>query len=555
MKNINKLFLILFFLMIVFLSPKDVSAALNWSTQDKATYQDVNGKREYTYELAINITENSKVNQIEGYLKLTNLELVSVEGLNEFKLETASNSINFKLTSNHLYTSKEGRVKFVKVVVRRIDSTKNCTFGYDLTPRVVTTNSFNITKEAIKNGRVIKEVKEKDVFQYKITVKSNNNVLNTDPVTVTDTIPDYLEIINISDGGVKNNQTITWNLGVFNKGVNIKVLTVDVKAKEGSKGKVKNTAVLKVDDKTFQDDVDVNIVYSKIEIEKDVSQDKVIVGQEFYYIIKVKNVGTGVSDKVTVNDVLNNNLEFISSENNHACFNNNCTFDLDTIKSGETKTIKIKVKVKAGTPDGEIPNTATATEKGKNPVSDDEPVEVVSEKIEPDVTIKKSVNTTVVKPDEEFKYEIIVTNNNSLNLSDVIIKDVLDDNLIIVNASGAAIDKNILTWNISLVSNETKKIVITVKVKKDTKADKIKNKASIILDEKETPSNEVTVTVKKEKPKEDEIVNNKPDDKNKNDIENPKTGEVISYVGLGLGSIIGIGIFYHIKKKNKVYRI
>lgn len=47
-------------------------------------------------------------------------------------------------------------------------------------------------------------------FQYKITVTSGNNVLLTDSVTVSDVIPEELEIISAEEGNI-NGQTITWN--------------------------------------------------------------------------------------------------------------------------------------------------------------------------------------------------------------------------------------------------------------------------------------------------------------------------------------------------------
>lgn len=577
MKKINKIFLVLSLITFMFLlNPNNINAATNgfsWNTQDPASYEKIDGRSVYTYNLAITVSGNSKFNYVEGYVTLNNLELVSMEALNGFNLVKTSD-LNFKLTSNHLFSASESRVKVIQVKVRRIDESKACNFGYNFsTPKIVTTNSFSITKEAIRDGKVIKEVKAGETFQYKITVKSNNNVLKTDAVTVTDTIPGEFEILGVSDSGTVNGQKITWNLGSFNTGVNTKVLTVNVKAKTNTKGMTKNTAILNVGDNTFKDDVDVNIVYSKIEITKDASQDKVAVGQEFYYIIKVKNVGTGVSNKVTVTDNLDSRLEItknieINGYGSYSCVDNDCDIDLGTIKAGETKTIKIYVKVKnvnfpkpqsADVIIDTIPNTAIATEENGDTVRDDATVEVVEEVLEPDVSIKKNVSVKETKPKEEFTYEIIVTNNNSLNLSDVVITDIIDNNLIIVDALNATNSNNKLTWHVNLMSNETKTFTIKVRVKDNVLVDKIDNKATVTVNDKDKTSNIVTVIIKKEKPKSEEpkkdSVVKKPDNKKKNDVSNPKTGEIIGYGALGLGICAGAGIFFYVKKKNKFYRI
>lgn len=560
-----KKFLLLLVMIVGFLFflPTDVLAADVVNNFKCVVSRDTDGLTVKNCTFEVTITGNGKFNHTEGSFQLVNMQITSFEANRDFVLEYDSNANYFKLSSNHVYTSAESGVVYATLVAKQVDkSVTNCNIAY--VPNKTShelTNTFNITKEAYKDGVLVKQVKRGEEFQYKITVTSANNILKTDNVVVTDTIPNELEIIN-AYSGVVNEGTITWNLGSFEPGVHTKTIFFDVRAKKDTKGIVNNEAVLKVGDNTFKDDVDVEIVYSEIGIEKKVSRDKVGSNEEFYYIITVQNKGTATSEKVIVEDTIDEYLTFLSASENYTNNGNTYYFDIGTLQAKGTKTIRINVKAPETRENKIIPNVVIATEEGKDPVRDDVDVEIIPDAIEPVISIKKAVNKTTVKKSEEFLYTITVSNGNELNLSDVVVTDLLDSNLEIVEAKNGVVSNNLVTWTIDIAANESKNLTILVKVKNASEVEKIINDAKITYEGKEIPSNKVEVSIiKDEEPPKEPEKPNKPDTPNKPvvpeepEIENPQTGRVVSLIVLGALSFVSLILYFYVNKHNKMYRL
>ncbi len=503
------------------------------------------------------MTGNGRFNHTEGRFVINNMDIVSISASSGFILDFNKSSNYLKLTSNHVYTSNEGEVVYASLIAKQANyNVRECNIGYEpVKTGQEETNNFTITKEAYQDDLKIKEVKIGEEFQYRITVTSKDNVLPTDNVVVTDVIPEYLEIVSAGEG-IVNNQEITWNLGSFPAGVHSKVLTVNVKAVKETNELVKNTAVLKVGDNTFKDDETTKVVYSNINITKKASRDKIGSEEEFYYILTVENVGTGASEEVIVSDVIDESLTVIGATPEYTNEGNTYYFNIGSLKAKEAKTIRINVKAPIVEENKTIFNVATATEKGKDPVRDEATVEIITEDIKPDISIKKDVNKTRVKIGEEFNYSITVTNNNTLNLTDVLVKDIIDSDLEILECVGGLVSNNIITWAFDLKSNEKKVLTIRVKVK-DTKKEKIVNQAVITYENKETPSNEVEITITKDKDPDKPSNPTKPDTppNNEPDIENPKTGSIISYIILSGFMAFSILIYWYVKTKKKFYRL
>jgi len=551
----KKIWFFLSFILLSFLfATQNVNAAFSHHGSYISGYTDSDGLKVYVYQLSVDITGSTSLNHIKGKLILNNLNLVSFEANSNFVSQFDKSNLVYDMTSNHVYTSVEGKVIYATVKLKQ-KAIGDCSFDFEpIETKQVTTNSFTINKDAYKNNSVITSVKAGEEFQYKIIVTSNNNVIETDNVIVTDVIPKELEIISAPNGTISG-QEITWYLGKFASGVTTKTLTVNVRAKKDTVGKVNNVAVLTVGDKSISDDAPINVLYSNITITKKASRSKVTAGGDFYYTIAVKNTGTGVSDVVTIEDTLDANLTFVSASENYQKSGNKYTFDIGTLEPNATKTIRVNVKVNDVVDVTNISNTAIATEKGKNPVDDTVVVDILEEVIDPDISIQKSVNVSEVKKMEEFQYTITVTNKNELHLIDMMVSDELDSNLILVDADGATVDGNLLTWLFDLTSNQTKTFTITVKVREDCAVTEIKNKAKLTYEEEDTFSDEVKVIVKEdEKPVPPPTdVPDVPDDP---DLpNNPQTGNIISYFFLTLGLISSLIIFYQVRKKKKLFHI
>lgn len=547
MKRVGKALLLIILMVTSFFIVNSTAKAEVEYKSELVDYSETFGIKEYTYELSIIITGTSKVNHIEGKLHLTNLELRSFTMNNNFVSSFNSSTLEYNMTSNHVYTASEGKIVYANVVVKNIDTHLECKFEYEpYKQRLVPTNTFTIEKNAYKNGNVVTNVKAGEDFQYRISVKSANNYIATDNVYVSDVIPNELEILSVSNSGAISGQRVSWNLGSFSPGEREVILTVNVRAKKDSKGKVRNTAILTVGDNSFQDEELTDILYSEITIDKKVSRSSVIKGEEFYYTLTIKNIGTGLSDNVVVEDTLDDDLELISTSISNTKNGNKLIFNLGTIRSNETKVIRINVKAKNTTNKETIPNTSIATEQGKLPVQDSEDVKIVEEVVLPSIAINKKASVEEIKKGEEFFYTIIVKNNNELNLIDLSIIDTLDRNLEFVSSSIEPVIQNgayICTFDLN--GNETKEITIAVRVKEEADSDKVLNTAILSFEDKDTPSEEVEVKIIPE-----EIIVIPPDE-----IENPNTGNVISLILIngGIASLIGIG--YYIHKNRKFYRI
>lgn len=547
MKRVGKALLLIILMVTSFFIVNSTAKAEVEYKSELVDYSETFGIKEYTYELSIIITGTSKVNHIEGKLHLTNLELRSFTMNNNFVSSFNSSTLEYNMTSNHVYTASEGKIVYANVVVKNIDTHLECKFEYEpYKQRLVPTNTFTIEKNAYKNGNVVTSVKAGEEFQYRISVKSANNYIATDNVYVSDVIPNELEILSVSNSGSISGQRVSWNLGSFSPGEREIILTVNVRAKKDSKGKVKNTAILTVGDNSFQDEELTDILYSEITIDKKVSRSSVIKGEEFYYTLTIKNIGTGLSDNVVVEDTLDDDLELISTSISNTKNGNKLIFNLGTIKANETKVIRINVKAKNTINKEIIPNTAIATEQGKPPVQDSEDVKIVEEVVLPSITINKKASVEEIKKGEEFFYTIIVKNNNELNLIDLSIIDTLDRNLEYVSSSIEPVVQNgAYIWTFDLNGNETKEITITVRIKEDADTDKVLNTAILSFEDKDTPSEEVEVKIIPE-----EIIVAPPDE-----IENPNTGNVISLILINGGIVSLLGIGYYIHKNRKFYRI
>ncbi len=546
------LFICLTFIMFMVMN-KNASAAISYKSE-LVNYTEISGVKEYTYDLYVEITGSSKVNHFEGRLVLNNLELVSFTPHRDFINTINFNTLEYNMTSNKIYTSTTGKLVYAQVVVRKIDSSLECKFSYEpYTYKLVTTNTFSINKEAYKDGVAIKSVKAGEEFQYKITVKSANNVITTDDVVVSDTIPSELQILSVSNSGSISGQKITWNLGKFDPGEREVVLTVNVRAKKDSKGLIRNTAILTVGDNKFQDEEPTDILYSQITIDKKVSRTKVKKDESFYYIILVKNIGTGISENVTVEDTLDADLEYISASITNKGTGNKLVFDLGNIEANQTKSIKVNVKVKNTSTKEKMLNTAIAKEDGKDPVDDSEEIIIVEETILPDISISKRATVNEVKVGEEFSYIITIKNNNELDLIDLELKDTLDSNLEFVSAEDEVIvNDNTCLWKFDLMGNEIKEIVLTVKVKEEVDSDKVINTAILTFEDKDIPSEEIIIPIiipEPELPPEEPI---KPDDKLP---DNPNTGEILSLFLVGIGILFVGLIINYIRKNNKIYKV
>ncbi|MCX4254391.1 MAG: isopeptide-forming domain-containing fimbrial protein [Bacilli bacterium] len=473
------IFLFAFIALLIHFYPQEANAILSHRQEKVNSYLDSDGNTIEVFNLYVSISGSSEVNHVEGEITLNNLSLINFEINPNFIVESlSSDKLKFSLTSNKVFTASDSKVVYATVTVKQI-ANSDCNFLFrPITANKVNTNNFQITKEAYKNNTIISEIEAGTEFQYKITVTGINQIAS-DTVTVSDTIPSTLEIINAGTG-IKNGQTITWNLGSFAPGTKTITLWVTVKAKANISGTINNTATLRVGDKTISDDTTVKVVYSNITITKSASKSTVIVGEEFYYDLVIKNTGTGTSKNITVVDYYDNDLTYLNATMvPSSTAINTITFNIGTLDANKTKTIRLYFKVKNSTNKTKIPNRATATEEGKNPVESTVEIEV----LKPNLTIKKNVSSTIVKRGDTFNYTITITNNGKTSAKNVQVTDTINNNFEIINTSVGSYNNNIFTANFTTINiNETKTISIKVRVKNTAPLGTISNIATVKSD-------------------------------------------------------------------------
>ncbi len=467
-----------------------------------------------TYELYATISDNQKFNYAEFTLDLNdthnlserekgiNLQLVEIEPLLDFQIvKDDRENLEFSLASNTIYTSNEEKeVSFARVVVKKIDPKGlECRFAYIPHSFYETpVNNFDIVKKAMKDGEEITEIYPGDEFDYNLII-TGNNTIKTNELIITDTIPDDLIILDYGNASI-DGQKLTWNLGAIEKGSYNKTLTVKVKAKENTEAtSIKNTAYLKAGDTEDSDDATVKVLHPKITITKQASKKQVNIGDEIYYDLVVKNIGTGIATNVKVTDTYETKyLEYLrvddnlNIEQNINGNNTNLSFVIDSLKQNETKTIRLYFKVKNDFDENIIPNIAKATYKEQNE-EDNEEVEV----LRPDLTIEKTVSKDVVKRGEVFTYNIKITNIGNGIARNVRVSDNINSYLEILGASeGTYEDNNYQVLYEILGPKESKSITLTVRVKEEAPLGVINNVAKVKSDEipEKEDNTDITVT-------------------------------------------------------------
>ena len=143
-------------------------------------------------------------------------------------------------------------------------------------------------------------------------ILKNESVIPTDRVTLTDTIPSEFEIID-PDGGEKNGNTITWDIGSMNvdEEITYYVRVRVIPQENRDEFKITNTATVTVNDNRKSAEATVEIVYSDITIEKKANVTEIRPNDSFTYTLTIKNTGTKASNNIIVTDTLDNDLTLI----------------------------------------------------------------------------------------------------------------------------------------------------------------------------------------------------------------------------------------------------
>ncbi|RZK60685.1 MAG: DUF11 domain-containing protein [Pedobacter sp.] len=203
------------------------------------------------------------------------------------------------------------------------------------------------------------------------TIAANNaGPNNATNVKVTDLLPaGYTYISSTVTTGAFDRITGTWTIGNFANGASA---TMSITAKVNSTGPYANTAVIagaEIDPVPGNNSSTVTPVPNAAMVDLSIVKTTVItptfIGEEFDYLLEVKNIGVNLGTEVIASDILPAGLNYVSTSTNYgtATYNSSTraiSWNIGNLAVGATVTLTIKVKTDEA---GVIVNTATVGSK------------------------------------------------------------------------------------------------------------------------------------------------------------------------------------------------
>ncbi len=323
-----------------------------------------------------------------------------------------------------------------------------------------------------KSGEVEVHLKIVDLAVTKTTNVSNGFVNLFDEfvyyINVTNYGPDLSENINAIDlidkgliikdvksslGTVYDNVSGVWTIGSLDSGESV---TLNITCKINKTGIITNNVVVTgtgYDINEFNNKDVVDVYVGEYTITKS-SENISYINNEITYVIEVKNTKdiAGFNIKV-VDEWENGKFEFVVADNDGINNSNKCSWIIPSIDAGESKTLRITLKVLVN---GTLSNNATVNN-----------VTAIKNIIVPEVSVVKSSNVTV-NPNygDLVEFYIKVSNDFDVAARNVSVLDVLPDGLEFVYADHEGFNSSLhdVAWNLDLNANSVVILKVVARV-------------------------------------------------------------------------------------------
>ena len=430
----------------------------------------------------------------------------------DFNIKNTGNIKSGKISINSLLDSN---LKLLSASKEYSNTNNNYTFSIDpLAPngeetiRLKVQVNGNITAKTIENKTTITETGKESILVTKninvyIPKLSLNISSSKTSIKRGDETEFNITLANSGDANAKNvkiDYNIDENFEITNKvgestienlspGKN-STLKLKLKAKnDSSVGSTNNiVTVTSSNHVNLTKNINLTIVDSKLEMTSTISKNNIegnnVIkpNEEFNYKIKIKNTGTSIANNVTINKLINNNIEFISAydEKTNETINltaneNSVNFVIGNININEEKNIIIKAKVKGDAKFNQILDTQTNLfENGVEKISTTEKI-IISDS---NVYFLNEPSTLKVSKDELVTYKIKVINSGNEKAENITIKTFIPKELenvkVSVKNDFEIVKENsdeIITTISSLEAEEAKEFEITAKVKNNVQND------------------------------------------------------------------------------------
>ena len=280
------------------------------------------------------------------------------------------------------------------------------------------------------------------ILTFKLNVTNNGEALLS-PVFVSDLLPEGLEYLSSSQGGVSSGRYINWtDIGPLQPGE-----TEDLWIKVRMDGTVYGSLVNRVDvvgrpehgeDISASSMAVVEGYSSGIGAVKTAGETDGLPGSTVNFTLVVANVGATEICNITAEDLLPEGLRYMSDEHQGKLNEEGRVIweDLGCLKPGEKVQIEMIASI-TGTDFGELENRflAEGTPVGSNERVKCEARANVTAVPSPFI-ITKTADKPVYRPGEEMTYTITICNPlDYFPLKDVVVKDVFDNSKVRVVAS------------------------------------------------------------------------------------------------------------------------
>lgn len=354
-----------------------------------------------------------------------------------------------------------------------------------------------VKKVLDKNGEYIdgKSVEEGDILSYEISYY--NNMDKEEDVILTDSIPAFTEFDSATEGGIYENNKVTWKIKV--KPLSKGTVGMKVRVKADAKDNViSNYALETIEGMNLMSNTVNNPVQSepvkKVRDSngKDINGAIIEKGQEITYSITVRN-SSFEEKSLMIKDDIPDGMTFLSADSNGSMKDNTVSWNM-MIKSGEEKQVSFKAKANA---EGKLyTNQAEVILDG---------VKMHTNKVE---------NWTLIPPIKEVKQNgisadgkeiqngeivtyYITVKNPSKETRDIIVEDKVPDHIEVLNMDNSGENKEgLIKWDLKGVNpGETRVVSFEAKVKGDSDSHKVINKAFMITGDKKIQTNEVSITI------------------------------------------------------------
>lgn len=221
------------------------------------------------------------------------------------------------------------------------------------------------------------------------------------------------------------------------------------------------------------------------------SKTKALPGDELFIDIQATNSTRRAFSNISIWDDISSKFEYISDDSGvvPTIAGNRLTWNIPMLGSGQTRSIKVKVKVKNDAAPGTATNVAYMSHEslGAGETVTSNTASLTIEGIT--VTLDKQVEQTTAQPGDTLTYRIILNNPSAAQLTNAKLADILSSKLEYVsqvNNSGLrfTVNGNELRWRGTVPARKQIVAVITAKVKHDVvSGTRIENKAKFEADQ------------------------------------------------------------------------